>query len=91
MVIVSNLRLAMFRFLDLLDFVAAFAEGRLERHRLVKREAATLIREAGTSALEAAQRIADLARQRGDRRAMMLWLDVVREIAKQEPMPPARK
>ncbi len=91
MVIVSSLRLAMFRFLDLLGFVAAFAEGRLERHRLVKREAATLIREAGTSVLEAAQRIADLARQRGDRRAMMLWLDVVREIAKQEPMPPAHK
>lgn len=82
----------MFHFLDgCLDLAAAFIEGRLERHRLAKREAAALIRQVGSSALGSAQRIADLARQRGDKEAMLLWLDVAREIAKRETITAAHK
>lgn len=82
----------MFHFIDgCLDLAAAFVEGRLERRWLAKREAAALIKQAGSSALDAAQRIADLARQRGDKEAMLLWLDVAREVGKREATGAIRK
>lgn len=82
----------MLHFIDgCLDLAAAFVEDRLERRSLAKREATALIKQAGSSALDAAQQIADLARQQGDKEAMLLWLDVVREIAKREAVGAVRK
>jgi hypothetical protein len=75
----------MFNLIDAcLDLAAAFAEGRLAMRMLAKREATTLIDRAGASAFDAAQQIAQLARQRDDKQATELWLEVAREIARRE-------
>ncbi|MGO4406944.1 hypothetical protein AB4Z10_22115 [Bosea sp. RAF48] len=75
----------MFNFLDgCLDWAEALVEGRLARRRLARREAAALIKRAGSSAFEAAQQIALLARQRGDKQATELWLEVAREITRRD-------
>ncbi|WP_069881525.1 hypothetical protein [Bosea sp. BIWAKO-01] len=75
----------MFGPFQFLQVIASFAgEYLLDRHQLVRQEAGALIKRAGPSAFETAQQIALLARQRGDKRATKLWLDVAREIARRE-------
>jgi len=71
--------------LDLIDWVASdIIAARMERGRLVRQEAATLIERCGSTAFETAQRIAQLARQGGDVQATKLWLDVAAEVARRD-------
>ncbi len=67
-----------------IDWTELLIEGVVERRKLAKREAAALIDRLGPSAFGAAQQVAQLARQRGDKRATALWLQVAKEIARQE-------
>ena len=75
----------MFDVLQFLNDIASWGgEYFADRHKLVRQEAGALIKRAGPSVFETAQQIALLARQRGDKRATKLWLDVAREIARRE-------
>lgn len=70
---------------DLLETVAfGFLETHMERRKLIKQEAVALIEQAGPGAFEAAQQVAQLARQRGDVKATKLWLEVAAEVARRD-------
>ena len=70
---------------DLLEDVAfGFLEKHVERRKLIKQEAVALIGQAGPGAFEAAQQVAQLARQRGDVKATKLWLEIAAEIARRD-------
>lgn len=77
---------SLYRFsFDLIELVMSDAlVAGLERRRIVKQEAATLIERSGPAAFGIAQDVAQLARQRDDVDATKLWLDVAREIARRD-------
>ncbi len=70
---------------DLIEWVASdVILARIERRRLARQEAASLIEQSGPEAFAAAQQVAELARQRGDAEATQLWLNVAAEIARRD-------
>lgn len=76
--------LARFSF-DLLEQVSSdFLATHIERRKLIRQEAVSLIEQSGPAAFEAAQQVALLARQRNDVKSTKLWLDVAAEIARRD-------
>ncbi|WNJ91774.1 hypothetical protein [Bosea sp. 685] len=51
---------------------------------LARYEAKLLVKQKGPQALEVARQVAELARQRGDKRAAKLWDEVARQVARRE-------
>lgn len=66
------------------ELAAAVYEHQIDKRRLIKSEAEALIKQAGPSAFKTAQQVAGLARQRGDKASTEMWLEVAKEITRQE-------
>lgn len=69
---------------DVLDITVSAAEYWFGWRQLVKQEAQLLVEQKGVAALDTARHVAQLARERRDRKSTWLWAAVVREIERRD-------
>ena len=69
---------------DVLEIATSVAEYWFGWRQLVKQEARLLVDEKGVAALDTARDVAQLARERRDRKSAWLWSAVAREIERRE-------